>query len=74
MDSFSKDIGTKTTIWRQESVGLCLLKTLPGLPFGQPQMGQFVNIPEFGEAQCSGVNESGTGLNKQVLEIKLTVK
>jgi len=74
MSTSKKDNGPKTTIWRQEASGLCLVKTIRGLPYGVPKMGAVIRLEEFGEAMCSGVSASGTAPNQTVTEVKFTVK
>jgi hypothetical protein len=63
----------KTTIWKSRSDGTVLLESLHGLPFGAPSMADKINIPKYGEVQCTGISRSGTGSNEKITEVKFTI-
>jgi len=71
-----KDTRPKTFIFKIESDGKTrvLIKTLPGLPYGVPNIGTTVNIPEYGEATCDRIQKSGSGSNETVVEVSFTLK
>jgi hypothetical protein len=74
MANYTKDVGSKTTIWKDGSGGKTLVATLPGLPCGVPKLGEVVYVPNFGKAECSGITQSGSGINQTVDEVQLTIK
>lgn len=66
-----KNSEPRTTIWKVTESGTTLLKTIPGLPVGKPQMGARISHPEFGTAICIGVDERGSGPSAEIYEVKL---
>jgi hypothetical protein len=65
-------IEQKTTIWGGPH-GMTLVVTLPGFPYGTPNMGSVVNIPGHGKAHCSGIQKTGTGVNELIMEVRFTL-
>lgn len=69
-----KNSEPRTTIWKVTESGTTLLKTIPGLPAGKPQIGERVSHPEFGDAICIGIEGRGSGLGAEIYEVKLKVE
>jgi len=66
-----KTIKQKTTIWETKNEETILIMTLPGLPYGTSSS---VFIEGFGEAIQSGIQSTGSGNNKIIIEVKYTIK
>jgi hypothetical protein len=61
----------RTTLWNVTESGTTLVKTIPGLPVGKPQIGARVSHPEVGNAICIGTETRGSGPDAEVYEVKL---
>ena len=66
-----KIVKQKTTIWKTKNGETILIMTLPGLPYGTSNT---VFIEGVGEAIQSGVQSTGSGNNKSIVEVKYTIK
>lgn len=73
MPNYAKDRGPRTTIWRERAGNTVLVETIRGFPFGTPKFGEALQIPIYGMTKCSGVQTSGTGINAEIIEIRLTI-
>jgi hypothetical protein len=71
MVSYQKDPTPKTTIWKQTSSGLQLIKTIPGLPYGTSQM---TLVEGLGNAKRTGIVRAGSGASETVEEVKYTLE
>jgi hypothetical protein len=71
MVSYQKDLTPKTTIWKQTTGGLQLVKTIPGLPYGTSQT---AFIEGLGNARRSGIANAGSGASETVKEVKYTLE
>ena len=61
----------KTTIWKRGVDGLTLVKTFPGLPFGDRER---IFVENFGEVLRSSVTKHGSGENETVEEVAYTLQ
>jgi hypothetical protein len=62
-----------TTIWKHSRGETYLFATIDGFPFGTPNYGTPVDLPQYGVATCTGRSASGSGQNETITEIRFTL-
>ena len=71
MVSDQKDSTPKTTIWKQTTSGLQLVKTIPGLLYGTSQTAL---VEGLGTAKLSGIQKAGSDASETVEEVQYTLE
>jgi hypothetical protein len=70
MVSYQKDSTPKTTIWKQTTSGLQLVKTISGLQYGTAQRAV---VGGLGNAKRSGIVTAGSA-SETVIEVQYTLE
>lgn len=63
-----------TTVWRVGTCGLLKVAEFPGLPFGNLEIGDRVDVPGHGRARCSVKSTLGSFLppsSETLIELRL---